>query len=103
MRVKQDELSQVYRDLERLSAERVIRVQELQNRAQELEHQVNRYQQLEARLQAAQADAATSQLQLSVMREKTRHCVQDRRQDLRNMARQLAQLERLLPIQQRGD
>ncbi|WP_248764619.1 DNA-binding protein [Pseudomonas protegens] len=104
--IKQDELSQVYRDLERLSAEHVIRAQELRNRAQELEHQVNRYQQLESRLQAAHADAATLQLQLSVMQEKARHCVLDRRQDLRNlrnMARQLAQLERLLPIQQRGD
>lgn len=104
--VKQDELSQVYRDLERLSAEHVLRAQELRNRGQELERQVNRYQQLETRLQAAHADAATLQLQLSVMREKARHCVLDRRQDLRNlrnMARQLAQLERLLPIQQRGD
>ncbi|UST72301.1 DNA-binding protein [Pseudomonas siliginis] len=104
--VKQDELSYVYRDLERLSAEHVTRAQELRTRAHELEHQVNRYQLLESRLQTVQADAATLQLQLSVMQEKARHCVLDRRQDLRNlrnMARQLAQLERLLLIQQRGN
>ncbi|AZC51734.1 hypothetical protein C4K35_4155 [Pseudomonas chlororaphis subsp. piscium] len=104
--VKQDELSQVYRDLERLTAEHVIRTQELRNRSQELERQINRYQQLESRLQAAHADAASLQMQLSVMSEKARHCVLDRRQDLRNlrnMARQLAQLERLLPVQQRGE
>ncbi|WP_445576981.1 DNA-binding protein [Pseudomonas sp. E141] len=97
--VKQDELGLVYRDLERLSAEHTLSERALRNRTQELNDRVNEYQELQVKLHTTQAEAATFQLQLSVMREKARHCVLDRRQDLRNlrtMSRQLAQLETLI-------
>ncbi len=104
--VKQEELSLVYRDLERISAEHALSERALRSRTQELNNQANEYQELQGKLHTTQAEAAFFQLQFSVMREKARHCVLDRRQDVRNlrtMSRQLAQLEALLSARKCSD
>ncbi|MFY1664536.1 DNA-binding protein [Pseudomonas sp. Pseu.R1] len=97
--VKQEQVAELYRELERLNAEQRHRVQELQTQSQELEDENRRLHAVQDALRAEQAQSAKLLLELSVMREKARGYLQDHRQDrraLRVQADQLTYLHQLL-------
>jgi chromosome segregation ATPase len=96
---KQEELAQVYRDLERLSAEQQARNLQLRSMSQALQQRSAECERLTAALQLAQDSQKTLQTDSSALRERAHRYLLDRRQDrrdLRDMARQLTQLHRLL-------
>ncbi len=90
--LKQEELSQVYRELERLTLDQQHRLKEVRSQAQEVE-------QLQSDLQQSRALLAKQEHQLSILRERARHYLLDRRQDQRNlrlMMHQITHLQSLL-------
>ncbi|WP_448093678.1 DNA-binding protein [Pseudomonas lini] len=96
---KQEELAQVYRELERLSAEQQARNLELRHQSQALQQGRAECEQLAAAMQQAHDRQQTLQRDASEMRERAHRYLLDRRQDrrdLRDMARQLTLLHRLL-------
>jgi hypothetical protein len=96
---KQEEVSGLYRDLERLSIEQRHRVQELEIQARELVEDNRRLQVTQDALLAEQSRSAELQRDLLVMREKIKNCLQDHRQDrraLRAQADHLIYLHQLL-------
>ncbi len=96
---KQEEISSLYRDLERLSVEQRHRAHELQMQAQELQEENRRLHAAQDALRAEQSRSAELQRDLSVMREKIKSYLQDHRQDrraLRAQADQLTYLHQLL-------
>jgi len=96
---KQEELAQVYRDLERLSAEQQARHQELRSLGQTLQQQSAKCKQLAAAVESAQDSQKMVEIDASALRERAHRYLLERRQDrrnLRNMARELAQLHGLL-------
>ncbi|WP_349735984.1 DNA-binding protein [Pseudomonas jessenii] len=96
---KQEELAQVYRDLERLSAEQQARNLQLRSQSQALQQRSAECEQLAAAVQSAQDSQKMLQTDTSALRERAHRYLLDRRQDrrdLRDMARQLTQLHGLL-------
>jgi chromosome segregation ATPase len=96
---KQEELAQVYRDLERLTAKQQARNLELRSQSQALQQRSAECKQLAAAVQLAQDSQQMLQTDSTALRERAHRYLLDRRQDrrdLRDMARQLTQLHRLL-------
>ncbi|MDU9034280.1 DNA-binding protein [Pseudomonas corrugata] len=96
---KQEELGQLYRDLERVTLDQQHRSKDLRSQAHEIEQWSRRYQNLQSDLHQAQARSASQESQLSTLHERARHYLLDRRQDQRNlrqMMRQINQLQSLL-------
>lgn len=96
---KQEELAQAYRELEKLTAVQAALTQELRKMTKNEEIQAQRIQQLESKLMSIQDENISLNFQLSIANEKARRYLLDRRQDnrnLRSMAKQLTQMERLL-------
>jgi chromosome segregation ATPase len=89
---KQEQVSELYRELERLTVEQRHRVQTLQAQAQELETENLRLLATQETLRTEQALSATLQLELSVLREKARGYLQDQRQDRRALRKQASEL-----------
>lgn len=89
---KQEQVSELYRELERLTVEQRHRVQTLQAQAQELETENLRLQATQEALRTEQALSAALQLELSVLREKARGYLQDQRQDRRALRKQASEL-----------
>jgi len=96
---KQEELAQLYRELERLSAEHKAQNLELRNQSQALQQRSAECERLATTVQLAENGQKMLQTDSSALRERAHRYLLDHRQDrreLRDMARQLAQLHGLL-------
>lgn len=102
---KQEQLGQLYRDLERLTLDQQNCGKDRRRQAHEIEQWSRRYQNLQSDLQQAQAHSANQDQLLSTLHERARHYLLDRRQDQRNlrqMMRQIGQLQSLLSAPSRN-
>lgn len=96
---KQEEMAQVYRDLERISAEQQARTQVLRKQDQALHRMQAENERLSKALQVAEVGRQILDDEVKFVRERAHRVLLERRQDrktLRHMAQQLAQLHSLL-------
>lgn len=96
---KQEEVAQVYRDLEHISAEQLMRAQELRRQDQLLQQARAENERLLHALHIAEASQQTLQDEIKALRGRAHRLLLERRKDrkaLRHMALQLAQLHSLL-------
>lgn len=104
--LKQEELSNLYRDLERLTAEQQSRTIDVRTLSQELNQYTVRQQQINISLQNECEVSESLRRQLAVCQEKLLHYARDKRQDqrvLRVQTQQLNQLQQLLVVQHEHD
>ncbi|CAM4057659.1 DNA-binding protein [Pseudomonas wadenswilerensis] len=96
---KQEEMTQVYRDLERLSTEQQTRAQDLRQQDQALHRIQADNERLSKALQVAEVGRQVLDDEVKFVRERAHRLLLERRQDrkaLRHMAQQLTQLHSLL-------